>query len=308
MNPIKNIEYRERFTKAIDESLKNIRKQHSENHPLVEEDGRLYFKGVNPRVWLVNEVDDEPLRHFTYLTGLILSDGVTKPDESFLEACDCNIRSTCCRKDNEPCHDTQAYTSRGTLAIPPGTAIYECTSVCRCTTSCRNRVVQRGRQMELEVFKTFNKGWGVRALTTIQPNTFVEEYIGEVIGEEEGQFRGSLYDSISLSYLFDMDFAIRHGLENKYVIDAFHLGNVSRFINHSCAPNLKVHSVFYDSADVYYHRIAFFSNRRIEKGEELTLDYGGGYLGVNDLEGDQEITRNRMECHCKATTCRKWIY
>ncbi|KAI9016344.1 hypothetical protein CLU79DRAFT_764574 [Phycomyces nitens] len=308
MSIIKNHEYRERFTKSVDESLKNISKQYQNNHPLAEENGRIFFKGVSPRVWLVNDVDNEKLRYFTYVTGLILSDGVSKPDESFLEACDCGVRSSCCRKDQKPCHETQAYNSKGTLTIPSGTAIYECTSVCRCGLSCKNRVVQKGRQMELEVFKTYQKGWGVRALKTIQANTFVEEYIGEVIDEKEGQFRGSLYDSISLSYLFDMDFAIRHGGENKYVIDAFHLGNVSRFINHSCSPNLKVHSVFYDSADVYYHRIAFFSNRRIEKGEELTLDYGGGYLGIKDLEGDQEITRNRMECHCKTESCRKWIY
>lgn len=47
---------------------------------------------------------------------------------------------------------------------------------------------------------------------------------------------GEKYDEQKLSYLYDLD------LENdagNYVIDAMHYGNVSRFFNHSCEPNLQ---------------------------------------------------------------------
>lgn len=39
-------------------------------------------------------------------------------------------------------------------------AIYECNEKCKCGPGCKNRSVQRGRQVELEIFKTRDRGWG----------------------------------------------------------------------------------------------------------------------------------------------------
>jgi len=40
--------------------------------------------------------------------------------------------------------------------------IYECSDLCNCSKDCPNRVVGRGRQFDLEVFKTDNgRGWGI---------------------------------------------------------------------------------------------------------------------------------------------------
>ena len=44
-------------------------------------------------------------------------------------------------------------------------AIYECNELCNCDEWCRTRVVQKGRQHRLEIFKTKNRGWGRRFLT-----------------------------------------------------------------------------------------------------------------------------------------------
>ena len=38
--------------------------------------------------------------------------------------------------------------------------VYECHSGCACSEECGNRVVERGRRVGLEVFKTRNRGWG----------------------------------------------------------------------------------------------------------------------------------------------------
>ena len=38
--------------------------------------------------------------------------------------------------------------------------IYECNSRCNCGSNCKNRVVQHGRKVGLEIFKTINRGWG----------------------------------------------------------------------------------------------------------------------------------------------------
>ncbi len=39
-------------------------------------------------------------------------------------------------------------------------AVYECNANCLCGPGCKNRNVQKGRQVELEIFKTRNRGWG----------------------------------------------------------------------------------------------------------------------------------------------------
>jgi len=38
--------------------------------------------------------------------------------------------------------------------------IYECNINCGCGPVCKNRVVQHGRQIGLEIFRTNNRGWG----------------------------------------------------------------------------------------------------------------------------------------------------
>lgn len=54
-----------------------------------------------------------------------------------------------------------------------------------------------------------------------------------------------------------------------YCIDARFYGNVSRFINHHCEPNLVPVRVFMSHQDLRFPRIAFFSTRLIEAGEQL---------------------------------------
>ena len=40
--------------------------------------------------------------------------------------------------------------------------IYECHASCACGVDCRNRVVERGRKIPLQIFRTDNgRGWGM---------------------------------------------------------------------------------------------------------------------------------------------------
>ncbi|XP_047502788.1 histone-lysine N-methyltransferase EHMT2-like [Penaeus chinensis] len=78
--------------------------------------------------------------------------------------------------------------------------IFECNRACRCNKlSCNNRVVQHGISAHMQLFKTRGKGWGVRALKTIQKGSYVCEYVGEIITDLEADHR---QDD---SYLFDLD-------------------------------------------------------------------------------------------------------
>ena len=58
-----------------------------------------------------------------------------------------------------------------------------------------------------------------------------------------------------------------------FVMDAHLKGNVSRFYNHSCSPNVFVQNVFLESRDVRFPWVAFFTATNIKAGTELVWDY-----------------------------------
>lgn len=143
-------------------------------------------------------------------------------------------------------------------ADPP--MLFECNPACDCNRiTCNNRVIQHGLTQRFQLFRTKGKGWGLRTLRHIPKGTYVCEYVGEIISDSEADHREDD------SYLFDLD--NRDG--ETYCIDARRYGNIARFINHSCAPNLLPVRVFVEHQDLHFPRIAFFANRDIEADEEL---------------------------------------
>uniref|UniRef100_A0A8D2L7H4 Uncharacterized protein n=1 Tax=Varanus komodoensis TaxID=61221 RepID=A0A8D2L7H4_VARKO len=86
--------------------------------------------------------------------------------------------------------------------------------------------------------------------------------------------------------------------ENPCLLDATEEGNVGRFLNHSCSPNLFVQSVFVETHNRNFPWVAFFTNRHVKAGTELTWDYG--YEPGSMPE--KEIT-----CQCGSNKCRKKI-
>lgn len=171
-------------------------------------------------------------------------------------------------------------------------------------------------QVPLCIFRTNNGcGWGVKAGENIVRGSFVAEYVGEVITSTDAESRGKTYGKKALkppykclqqtsltegvsiwfdarlvflpadadgggTYLLDLDF--NSGSANKYTIDAGKYGNVTRFINHSCDPNLWLFNVWIENLDPEMPQIAFFANRDIFAGEELTFNYQQ-VVGKNSL-------------------------
>ncbi|NXY59757.1 SETB2 methyltransferase, partial [Callaeas wilsoni] len=84
--------------------------------------------------------------------------------------------------------------------------------------------------------------------------------------------------------------------ENIYVLDATKEGNVGRFLNHSCCPNLFAQSVFVETHNRSFPWVAFFTNRHVKAGTELTWDYGYEAGSMPDTE---------ISCHCGVQKCRK---
>lgn len=182
-------------------------------------------------------------------------------------------------------------------------SIFECTLMNRCGMACKNRLVQFGPRYRLEVFRCckspgdnqkYVKGWGVRSPDFVPKGSFLCEYIGEYISDDEAESRGIRYDDQKMSRLMDV-----HGDGKDSVrmcIDATRFSNLGRFLNHSCDPNVFKQRVFCDH-NSRLPRIAFFAARDIPPFEELAYDYG-----YADVPG------KTMPCLCGARNCKKLLY
>uniref|UniRef100_A0AAX7TF04 [histone H3]-lysine(4) N-trimethyltransferase n=1 Tax=Astatotilapia calliptera TaxID=8154 RepID=A0AAX7TF04_ASTCA len=431
----------------------------------------------------VNEIDNSSAPEVTYSKERIPEDGVfINTSADFLVGCDCT--DGCQDKSKCSCHQ---LTLQATGCTPGGqinpnagysykrleeclpTGIYECNKRCKCNAQmCTNRLVQHGLQVRLQLFKTQNKGWGIRCLDDVAKGSFVciyagkiltddfadkeglemgDEYFanldhiesvenfkegyeseahcsdsegsgvdvsrikiqpsalvsanpvgrpakksndssddtfvkdsyyssssvwrsyttrGQVKGNKEGEPAASLYpvkpevvkkqDVMTLSDSDDVQtissgsddnkdkekatpgvtkkqvavkstrgIALKnsHGMmvktgqgqtggggdntptkntrqffdgeESCYIIDAKLEGNLGRYLNHSCSPNLFVQNVFVDTHDLRFPWVAFFASKRIRAGTELTWDYN---YEVGSVEGKVLL------CCCGSTECR----
>ncbi|XP_060071011.1 histone-lysine N-methyltransferase SUV39H1-like [Ylistrum balloti] len=219
-----------------------------------------------------NEVDLEgPPENFEYINDYKPGKGIDIPDDPII-GCECEDCLECKKKCCPSAFGSEfAYYKYKRLRISRGTPIYECNKRCKCGPECPNRVVQQGRKCKLCVFRTSNgRGWGVKTMQKIKKGSFVVEYVGEVITNEEAERRGRYYDAVGRTYLFDLDY---NDGDCPFTVDAGYYGNVSHFINHCCDPNLEVFGVWINALDPRLPRIALFSRRDISKGEELTFDY-----------------------------------
>nr|CAD7398639.1 unnamed protein product [Timema cristinae] len=220
----------------------------------------------------------------TSLQSCRCTDGCTSTD------CRCNTISLGCPYDN-----MGRLVPDFNYADAP--MVFECNQMCACNRNrCVNRVIQKSVTEHVQLFRTRSKGWGVRMLRPIPKGTYVCEYIGDIVHDVD-RYIGEAITDVEAdhreddSYLFDLD--------NKdgetYCIDARHYGNVSRFINHMCVPNLIPVKVFVDHHDLHFPRIAFFANRDIDTYEELGFDYGEKFWIIKSKS---------FTCDCGADNCR----
>ncbi|KAK5638380.1 hypothetical protein RI129_012675 [Pyrocoelia pectoralis] len=375
---------------------------------------------------IVNYVDNTPINFSNYSNKREPKQGVhLNTDPQFLCGCDCEddcedkLKCQCWQltlqglryinKNLSP--DNVGYLYRR-LPEPVATGIYECNSRCKCAATCLNRVVQNPLQLKLQVFKTINKGWGIRCLNDIPQGAFICIYAGSILTEqmanEGGKNAGDEYlaeldyievvekmkedyeeeamedddddkeSSKSADESGDEDFrkrtfedsdfvppvlvprghansAYKRRLRKRtaedgdsrdedddtvivsddeddcrepsrfnvtdesnmdddsspstyksvremfgkdeavYIMDAKIRGNIGRFLNHSCSPNVFVQNVFVDTHDVRFPWVAFFALTYIRAGTELTWNYN---YDVGSVPGKV------LYCYCASPECR----
>ncbi|OUM60979.1 hypothetical protein PIROE2DRAFT_45708 [Piromyces sp. E2] len=269
--------------------------------------------GQFDKITVFNDIDlDGPPSDFKYITTCEYGEDVPRPEDisDFIIGCDCvggcenEILCSCSVRDSYDVPISFSYNKNGEVLITRSNIIHECNSKCFCGPDCPNRVIQKNSIPYLEIFKTKNKGWGVRTKEFIRKSTFVAEYTGEIIKTDRVSERIK-NDIERTHYIFDIDILG----EPEYSIDAYKMGNITHFINHSCDPNLEVYCAQCDYYEMNIFRIAFFAKRDIQIDEELTFDYigiekPGGYL-KNDSEEEKNLF---VVCHCGSANCRGYVY
>ncbi|KAJ7062066.1 hypothetical protein C8F01DRAFT_1136325 [Mycena amicta] len=254
-------------------------------------------------VELINEVDDEEVPPgvgvvFTYTEQSYIPEiGISLPTR--LVGCQCT--RTCTHPNHPTCHKSSeglAYNAQGLFMFNTHNEVVECNKNCACPSDCINRVAQRPRQIPIQIVL--------------------------------GLYTGKRQDADRLTgtrgcYCFDLD--ANEDLtndtddaesDNLYSVDASPAGNWTRFLNHSCDPNMTAITVVFDSMpsdNIPY--IAFVACKDIPAYTELTFDYNPHHQSkfeamsakerAEHLRGKpHDLKSGDTRCLCGSKNCRGW--
>ncbi len=198
-----------------------------------------------------------------------------KRDEDEEPPCVCSMSTPCC---SNSCLNRLCYIECNPKTCPAGH-------------KCCNRRFQTRNYPKLRPFKVGERGMGLRAHEDVLADRFVIEYCGEVIDKAE-----CLRRVIQQEAQGDMMFyAI--ALDANHYVDASFAGNLGRYVNHSCEPNMRVEkwNVLGET------RVGFFAIHDISKGTELTIDYQFSTIAGTGL------LRAMQKCSCGSSQCRGFL-
>jgi len=124
-------------------------------------------------------------------------------------------------------------------------------------------------------------GLGLFATKPIKRAVHIAAYRGRRLSYEEAE----RLDARGAKFLFEIN--------SRCTIDGSPRWNLGRYVNHSCRPNAK--------AVGRKGGIVFVASRRIEPGEEITIDYGQEYYRFFVENGGCRCS----PCHAKAVKRRR---
>uniref|UniRef100_A0AAY4BSU0 Histone-lysine N-methyltransferase, H3 lysine-36 specific n=1 Tax=Denticeps clupeoides TaxID=299321 RepID=A0AAY4BSU0_9TELE len=188
-------------------------------------------------------------------------------------------RCNCKETDENPCGVDSECINRMLM--------YEChPQVCAAGERCQNQCFTKRQYSEVEIFRTLSRGWGLRTVAGIKKGAFVNEYVGEVIDEEEcrARIKHAQENDICNFYMLTLD--------KDRIIDAGPKGNQSRFMNHCCQPNCETQK-WTVNGDT---RVGLFALEDVPAGLELTFNYNLECLG-----------NGKTVCKCGASNCSGFL-
>ncbi|CAL5191807.1 unnamed protein product [Lathyrus oleraceus] len=259
-------------------------------------EGKEYFP-----IPMTNCVDSESVPDFQYITRMVNHERCKSKRFNHLKG---NVGFECVGNysDSDKCSCVVKngrkfpFNRNGTIEVTEKNIIYECGHYCKCSSKCCNRVSQYKIKFPLEIFKTKEKGWGVRSEKKIPSGSFICEYLGEIIEDKKAV---KMIDNDE--YLFNI--GNTNHKDGVFTIDAGKCGNVARFINHSCSPNLFCQNILFDHDDVRIPHIMLFAAEDIPQKTELTYNYNYKI----DQVVDNGVVKKKY-CYCGASECVGRLY
>ncbi|XP_051142809.1 histone-lysine N-methyltransferase, H3 lysine-9 specific SUVH5-like [Andrographis paniculata] len=230
-----------------------------------------------------NGVDNDRPRSFTYITNIMYSSWY-----KCIQPIGCDCVGGC--SDSHPCtcvskNGGEIPFNKNNMIVKARPIVHECGPSCTCPPTCMNRVTQHGLRYRFEVFKTKTRGWGLRSKSFISAGSSICEYVGELLQDKEAERRIG-----NDEYLFDI--GVGRG-DDGFTVDGVKFGNVARFINHSCSPNLYAQDVLYDHGDKRMPHNMFFASKNIPPLMELCYDYNN-----KDSVCEHNGKIKAKDCHC----------
>ncbi|KAG6868781.1 hypothetical protein C0993_010708 [Termitomyces sp. T159_Od127] len=176
---------------------------------------------------------------------------------------------------------------------------------CRCHSHCRNQRFQKREYADIDIVQTELKGFGLRAESFLRKDTFIYEYVGEVVSPVSFKKRMREYAEEGIEHFYFMM------LQKDEFIDATKSGGIGRFANHSCNPNCYVARWTVGQ----YVRMGIFAKRDIQKHEELTFNYNVdryGYVEAIYHRWDRAddsllLSHQAQTCYCGEPNCVGFI-
>lgn len=199
---------------------------------------------------------------------------ILRPPLSELPVCDCGHTS------EDPCGSEDCVN----IALR-----YEChPAICLAGPRCQNqRFVKRQYPKQKTIETEDGRGCGLMAMVDIKKGEFVNEYVGELIDDEECRRRLDWAHKNNINDFYLMT------IEKDRVIDAGPKGNLARFMNHSCEPNCETQR-WVVNGDI---RIGLFAVKDITALSELTFNYN-----FNCVDN-----KHKAICRCGADSCSGFL-
>mgnify|MGYP004501874339 CR=1 FL=1 len=157
--------------------------------------------------------------------------------------------------------------------------------LCNCTTTpwdTQNTEAWRKQNIELR-WLSDDLGIGTYALKPFDKDFVLGEYVGEIIPAE---------DSVDSRYIFNLNKGNSNTSKPVAHLDSLRVGSWTRFINHSCNANAEF-ALVRVGEEV---RVVCEVKRRIQEGEEVTIDYRKDYW--------KHMNEKGIWCGCGEEKCK----
>ncbi|KAL3094562.1 hypothetical protein niasHS_005232 [Heterodera schachtii] len=173
--------------------------------------------------------------------------------------------------------------------VPWNSPIVPCDVLCECLGECGSCPVPIDPK-RLYIGYNEKTQFGLYADELILRGEMIGEYVGEVLLDGE-------HKNLEHSFMVPLDDGTNSDETDYALIDSSRYGNHTAMANHSCSPSAEAVYYYVPNADftMMHLTIGIFATRRINQGDEITINYGKDYWEDKQTEG--------FHCECGSSIC-----